>query len=861
MRRIPTRKWRVTVMLGVMLFVAMAVSMPGAVRRAGGATPSATAGAWVSAADLPDPPGGGPGRAVLLPSGKVLHLADSRVPFIYDPGRGEWSFGPPMPEPRTATHALAAVAGGTCLTACVLAKQGGAASWHLFNVDSMSWTATASHKLRIYRPTATLVAGPRCALSGQCGKVLVVGGYEDGRLGSGGVADPETLYRPELYDPATGVWTLLPETARLEYGRAGHSAVLLEGNDERCGQNCGKVLVVGGSNMEVPPPPQGPFAELYDPATSTWSRAVAGSCGPACEVSSQGETRLLVLSDRRVLAITNSPFGTHADVAVYDPANGPRGRWETRNSVPRTSLPPVVLPSGEVLLIGGREEPPQQNQWTRTYVYAPDTQDVLAVESMTMSRRPRNDMPASSTLLAGPGCQLRCGQVLVASGDGSARSTAELYVPPPRITGLVPPGGPTAGGTRVTITGSGLAGAGEAGGSVSFGGSPAEVVAASDAELIVISPRHDPGDVEVSITTAPDLISNPVPFTYRPPTVSSVSPPNGPATGGTTVSVAGADLQGATRVHFGPTSVALVSVSADGTSLTAEAPPGDTGTVAVTVTTRAGSPAGATSATSAPFTYYPVITALFPARGTTEGGDSVRIAGKGLARVSEVRFADGVAAIESAGRDDSVVATSPAHAVAEAVPVSLTVDGLASMPASTGANLFTYFATAPPENVTDDPPEGGGSRDDATGSLDPTGGTGSPGGSPAPAGEPAASPAGSQAAEPGPVSASSPNPGAAPGGAGVPAPAPGPVAGPVTAPSPGAVVLPGGSPPAVPGAAVGRSSRPGDGSEGAVGYSMVRRRDPVLVPAVVLGGGAAMALVGTCLLLAGRKPRAGLQRA
>jgi IPT/TIG domain len=75
------------------------------------------------------------------------------------------------------------------------------------------------------------------------------------------------------------------------------------------------------------------------------------------------------------------------------------------------------------------------------------------------------------------------------------------------------------------------------------------------------------------------------------PTITSVTPANGPTAGGTTVTITGAGLSGATAVAFGGTAAPSFTVNS-GTSITAASPAGS-GTVDVTVTTPGG-----TSATS-----------------------------------------------------------------------------------------------------------------------------------------------------------------------------------------------------------------------------------------------------------------------
>jgi hypothetical protein len=85
------------------------------------------------------------------------------------------------------------------------------------------------------------------------GKILVAGGYNV----SGNRFT--TLDSAELYDPATGTWSL---TGNLNIPRTDHAAALLPN---------GKVLVAGGYIYGSVPPVSLNSAELYDPTTGTWS--------------------------------------------------------------------------------------------------------------------------------------------------------------------------------------------------------------------------------------------------------------------------------------------------------------------------------------------------------------------------------------------------------------------------------------------------------------------------------------------------------------------------------------------------------------------------------------------------------------
>jgi hypothetical protein len=81
------------------------------------------------------------------------------------------------------------------------------------------------------------------------------------------------------------------------------------------------------------------------------------------------------------------------------------------------------------------------------------------------------------------------------------------------------------------------------------------------------------------------------------PTIRSVAPSSGPTTGGTSVSIIGTNLSGATVVEFGTAAGVVTSDTA--TTIVATDPAGTAGTVKVAVTTSAG-----TASDASAFTYY-----------------------------------------------------------------------------------------------------------------------------------------------------------------------------------------------------------------------------------------------------------------
>ncbi len=169
----------------------------------------------------------------------------------------------------------------------------------------------------------------------------------------------------------------------------------------------------------------------------------------------------------------------------------------------------------------------------------------------------------------------------------------------PTVTAVSPTGGPTAGGTTVTITGTNFTPAS----TVNFGSVPGTgVVFVSLTTLTAVSPPEPAGAVDVIVTTAGGTsAANPNDqFTFvAAPTVTAVAPTSGPSTGGTTVTITGTGFTAASTVNFGNTAATSVTFIT-ATQLTAVDPAG-TGVVDVTVAT----PLGGTSATSSAdqFTY------------------------------------------------------------------------------------------------------------------------------------------------------------------------------------------------------------------------------------------------------------------
>ncbi|AYV46331.1 hypothetical protein CFHF_15635 [Caulobacter flavus] len=282
---------------------------------------------------------------------------------------------------------------------------------------------------------------------------------------------------------------------------------------------------------------------------------------------------------------------------------------------------------------------------------------------------------------------------VTAIGGTSATSAADqfTYVAAPTVTSISPTAGPTGGGTTVIITGTGFSAASPTG-AVKFGATNATYTINSNTQITATSPANAAGTYDVTVTTVggTSATSAADQFTYvAAPTVTSISPTAGPTTGGTTVTITGTNLSGATAVTFGATAATGFTVDS-ATQITATAPANSAGTYDIRVTT-----VGGTSATSAAdqYTYVsaPTVTAVSPTAGPTGGGTTVIITGTGFAAASPtgaVKFG-ATNATYTINSNTQITATSPANA-AGAYDVTVTTVGGTS--ATSAADQFTYVA-------------------------------------------------------------------------------------------------------------------------------------------------------------------------
>jgi alpha-tubulin suppressor-like RCC1 family protein len=192
------------------------------------------------------------------------------------------------------------------------------------------------------------------------------------------------------------------------------------------------------------------------------------------------------------------------------------------------------------------------------------------------------------------------------------------------------------------------------------------------------------------------------------PGVTAINPNAGSTAGGTPVTITGANLEGATAVHFGANEAESFEVTSPST-IVAVSPAGSLGTVNVTVTTAAG--------TSPPvpadrFSYdpSPTVTALSAKTGPGAGETTVTITGTQFVGVTAVDFGANPATSVHVNSSTSITAVSPAGGGT----VNVTVTAAGGTSATSKHDEFGYIPAV--EGVAPDSgPLGGGTSVTITG--------------------------------------------------------------------------------------------------------------------------------------------------
>ncbi len=156
------------------------------------------------------------------------------------------------------------------------------------------------------------------------------------------------------------------------------------------------------------------------------------------------------------------------------------------------------------------------------------------------------------------------------------------------VTSISPDHGPSAGGTKVTISGSGFIPSAAAW----FGNQPASgTTFINHSTLEAVAPAGVGAvDVRVVVNGAWSPMLDGDSYTYGPPAVTAVTPSSGPSGGGIRVTISGSDFAIGTRVLFGTVASSSILVRSS-TSIIAISPADAPGTVDIVVITDAGASA------------------------------------------------------------------------------------------------------------------------------------------------------------------------------------------------------------------------------------------------------------------------------
>ncbi|MBB5476317.1 IPT/TIG domain-containing protein [Micromonospora parathelypteridis] len=220
--------------------------------------------------------------------------------------------------------------------------------------------------------------------------------------------------------------------------------------------------------------------------------------------------------------------------------------------------------------------------------------------------------------------------VLLPGANAGAPDGFTYVAAAPTAGAITPDEGPQSGGQTVTITGTGFIPGGT---TVTFDGAPATGVTVNPqgTSLTAVTPSGAIGPAVVVVTTGGGSSAE-LDYTYLADqgdaAVTGLTPTTGPTSGGTTVTITGTGLSGATGVTFDGVPGTGFTVDQAGTTITVVTPAGLPGPVDVTVQLP-----GDDVTVPDGFAYRiapPVVDALSPAQGPVGGGTTVTVAGSGF---------------------------------------------------------------------------------------------------------------------------------------------------------------------------------------------------------------------------------------
>ncbi|GHU07981.1 hypothetical protein FACS189431_3410 [Alphaproteobacteria bacterium] len=264
--------------------------------------------------------------------------------------------------------------------------------------------------------------------------------------------------------------------------------------------------------------------------------------------------------------------------------------------------------------------------------------------------------------------------VTTPGGTGSGNNLLN-YLPQPTISSVNPIGGLLAGGTPVTITGTGFDTVGNTN-SVKIDNNTCTITTATATAITCTVPAGSSGAKDVTVDTAGGTATSTSSYAYYDvPTGTQITPNYDSITGGKTVTITGVGLDNLNFIQFGtnPSDICINITNQSATSLQCQTPAHAVGRVDVLVST-----AGGTDTIVDGFNYLttPTLASVTPSSGAASGGTSVVLTGTGFDDLTNTNFVafGGSACNISSATTTSITCITTAHVVG-IVDIDLTTGG------------------------------------------------------------------------------------------------------------------------------------------------------------------------------------------
>ena len=457
-----------------------------------------------------------------------------------------------------------------------------------------------------------------------------------------------------------------------------------------------------------------PKSHLFNPANTSWSLNIASTRYGATRT--YGSSVLLPLTpannyDPVVMILGGNNPSTATTELIDMGSSSPSWQWGPDMSQPRIEMDAVILPTGQVLALGGSAS--DEDGTTASLhadLYDPSSNSFSSAGSNAYPRLYHTVsllMPDATVWLAGSN-----------PSRGNYETHMEIYKP----AYLFNSDGSLA--TRPTISSAPSNITWAAGFTVSTPDAgnisqavlmrPGSSTHAFDFDQRLVGMSFTAGSGTLTITAPPNgniappgyymlflINNNGVPSVASfvllngsgggnpAPTVTAVSPNSGSAGGGTSVTITGTNFLSGATVTFGGSAATNVSV-VSGTSITAKTPSHGGGAVNVVVKNSDGQ----TGTLNGGYSYAnpaPTVSSVSPNSGSSGGATGVTITGTNFLSGATVSFGGTAAANVTVVSSTSITAKTPTHATGAVNVVVTNSDGQSG----TLSNGYTYVNTAP----------------------------------------------------------------------------------------------------------------------------------------------------------------------